>query len=107
MREMMMRQQRISRSSKYRLHEMKMTQTSEYCDFHRSIPYSAACTGEVAPDHCRLLMRMSSWVMIGSWLVCVSFALTINSTWDCVGIRKAVKDGLWTGNRMPQDCRGH
>lgn len=60
MREMMMRQPRIWRSSKYRLHEMKMTQISEYCDLHCSIPYGAACTREIALDRCRLLMRMSS-----------------------------------------------
>lgn len=38
MREMTMRQQRIWRSSKYQLHEMKMTQISEYCYLYCSLP---------------------------------------------------------------------
>lgn len=55
--EMMMRQQRIWQSSKYRLHEIQMT-LSEYCDFQCSIPHRACVRGG-AQDCCRNLMRIS------------------------------------------------
>lgn len=55
--EMMMRQQRIWQSSKYRLHEIQMT-LSEYCDFQCSIPYRACVRGGAQACCCNL-MRMS------------------------------------------------
>lgn len=106
MREMMMRQQRIWRSSKYRLHEMKMTQISEYCDFHCSIPsggflYKTRCSGSLPPSHAHVFLS-------DQWKVACPRIPCLHGHFDqgLRGYSRGCQGRPWAVNRMPQDCRG-
>lgn len=91
--EMMMRQRRIWRSSKYQLHEMKMTESVSTVIFN---PPVLLVPGKLLRIAVALSCACLIELCLRSWLVCIFLALADRSTRDCAGIRRPVKEGLGT-----------